>query len=98
MLALVRAYLSRPQMVLLDEVSMGLAPMIVDEIFVSLNRLATEGAALLLVEQYVTRALASANYVYLLNRGQVAFAGEPSELDDQQLFRSYLGTEVGTHP
>ncbi len=97
MLALARAYVSRPQVVLLDEVSMGLAPAIVDEIFAFLDRLAAEGAALLLVEQYVTRALASADYVYLLNKGEVSFAGEPTELDDEDVFRSYLGAEVGAH-
>jgi branched-chain amino acid transport system ATP-binding protein len=95
MLALARAYVSEPQVVLLDEVSMGLAPAIVDEIFAFLDRLAAEGAALLLVEQYVTRALASANYVYLLNKGEVSFAGEPTELDDEDVFRSYLGADVG---
>ncbi|HYH49870.1 MAG TPA: ABC transporter ATP-binding protein [Acidimicrobiia bacterium] len=97
MLALARAYVSDPQVVLLDEVSMGLAPAIVDEIFEFLHRLAAQGAALLLVEQYVTRALASADYVYLLNKGQVSFAGEPNELDDEAVFRSYLGAEVGVH-
>jgi len=97
MLALARAYISEPQVVLLDEVSMGLAPAIVDEIFAFLDRLAAEGAALLLVEQYVTRALASANYVYLLNKGEISFAGEPTELDDEDVFRSYLGADVGAH-
>jgi len=95
MLALARAYVTQPRVVLLDEVSMGLAPAIVDEIFAFVHRLAAEGAALLLVEQYVTRALASADYVYLLNKGEVSFAGEPTELDDEDVFRSYLGADVG---
>ena len=77
MLALARAYVAGSKTVLLDEVSMGLAPKIVDEIFEFLHRLATEGAALLLVEQYVARALDLADFVYILNRGRVAFAGEP---------------------
>jgi branched-chain amino acid transport system ATP-binding protein len=91
MLALSRAYIQRPRFVLLDEVSMGLAPKIVDEIFEFLRRLAQEGTALLLVEQYVTRALAAADYVYLLNRGQVGFAGEPSQLDADALAEHYVG-------
>jgi branched-chain amino acid transport system ATP-binding protein len=95
MLALARAYLGRPRFVLLDEVSMGLAPRIVDEIFDFLGRLAAEGAALLLVEQYVTKALALADHVYTLARGQIAFAGEPAELAGEDVFASYLGTEVG---
>ncbi len=91
MLALSRAYLSNPHIVLLDEVSMGLAPSIVDDIFVFLEQLAGEGAALLLVEQYVARALRLADLVYILNRGRVAFAGEPVELEDDDLFARYLG-------
>jgi len=95
MLALARAYLAEPKVMLLDEVSMGLAPKIVDEIFEFLHRLITEGASLLLVEQYVTRALALADYVYLINRGQIAYRGEPSELKEEDVFARYLGTEVG---
>jgi branched-chain amino acid transport system ATP-binding protein len=94
MLALTRAYLRRPRLILLDEVSMGLAPRIVDEIFAFLSRLAAEGTALLLVEQYVTRALAMADFVFLLNRGHVRFAGEPSEVADEDVFARYLGTTV----
>ena len=94
MLALARAYISNPRIVLLDEVSMGLAPRIVDEIFEFLERLAREGASLLLVEQYVTRALALADYVYMLNRGSLVFVGEPAELVDEDVFARYLGTEV----
>ena len=73
---------------------MGLAPNVVDDIFVFLGRLAAEGAALLLVEQYVTRALELADYVYMINRGTLAFAGEPSELDEEDVFQTYLGTEA----
>jgi branched-chain amino acid transport system ATP-binding protein len=91
MLALARAYVQDPRVVLLDEVSMGLAPRVVDEIFEFLHKLAEGGAALLLVEQYVTKALALADYVYLLHRGTVAFVGEPGELDGEDLFARYLG-------
>ena len=94
MLALARAYLSNPSVILLDEVSMGLAPKIVDEIFEFLHRLSEAGAALLLVEQYVTRALAVADYVYMLNKGQVTFCGEPGELNDDDVFASYLSHAV----
>jgi branched-chain amino acid transport system ATP-binding protein len=94
MLALARAYLSNPSVILLDEVSMGLAPKIVDEIFEFLARLSEAGAALLLVEQYVTRALAVADYVYMLSKGQVTFCGEPGELNDDDVFASYLSHAV----
>ncbi len=91
MLALARAYVQRPAVVLLDEVSMGLAPKVVDEIFAFLARLAAEGTSLLLVEQYVARALGSADYVYLVNRGELAFVGEPTELDATALAAQYVG-------
>jgi len=87
--------LTSPSYVLLDEVSMGLAPIVVDEIFVALRRLAETGVALLIVEQYVTKALDLADLVYVLQKGRVAFAGEPAELDADALARSYLG---GRHP
>jgi branched-chain amino acid transport system ATP-binding protein len=91
MLALARAYVSCPRVVLLDEVSMGLAPRVVDDIFEFLRRLASEGTALLIVEQYVTKALQLAELVFLLSKGSVVFAGEPNELDSRDVFRSYLG-------
>ena len=70
---------------------MGLAPKIVDEIFDYLRRLATEGLSLLVVEQYVSRALELADYVYILDRGRIQFAGEPGEIDDDTILESYLG-------
>ena len=91
MLALARAYVAAPRVVLLDEVSMGLAPKIVDEIFDHLRGLAERGVTLLLVEQYVTRALELADYVYVLNKGQVSFAGEPGQVDEASVTSSYLG-------
>jgi branched-chain amino acid transport system ATP-binding protein len=94
MVALSRCYLSKPAVVLLDEVSMGLAPRIIDEIFEALRRLAATGVALLLVEQYVSRALEMADVVYLLNRGQVAFSGAPDALDEGELMRGYLGADL----
>jgi len=97
MLALARAYIQSPRVVLLDEVSMGLAPRIVDEIFDFLRGLAAAGSSLLLVEQYVTRALDAADYVYMLNKGQLAFAGEPAELAGTDVFAAYVGAAVGSH-
>ena len=91
MLALARAYVAGAKTVLLDEVSMGLAPKIIDEIFEYLHRLAGQGAALLLVEQYVARALELADFVYILNKGRVQFVGESDELGEEQILASYLG-------
>jgi branched-chain amino acid transport system ATP-binding protein len=70
---------------------MGLAPTVVDEIFEHLGRLAARGCALLLVEQYVARALAVADYCYVLRKGRIEFAGEPRELANDAILASYLG-------
>jgi branched-chain amino acid transport system ATP-binding protein len=91
MLALARAYLSKPDLVLLDEVSMGLAPNLVEEIFQTLRHLASTGVSMLLVEQYVSRAIEMADRVVLLDRGTVGFAGAASELDQSAVLRGYLG-------
>jgi branched-chain amino acid transport system ATP-binding protein len=93
MLALARAYIRRPRVVLLDEVSMGLAPAIVDDIFDFLLRMAAEGSSLLLVEQYIPKVLGVADYAYILNRGRISFAGQPSELASESVLNHYLGTE-----
>jgi branched-chain amino acid transport system ATP-binding protein len=93
MLALARAYITQPKVILLDEVSMGLAPQVLDTVFQALHTLAATGVAMLLVEQYVTRAMAMADFVVLLNKGTVAYEGLPSELDEQAVLRGYLGMD-----
>jgi branched-chain amino acid transport system ATP-binding protein len=95
MLALARAYARRAPLVLLDEVSMGLAPILLEEIFAFLARLGAEGHSLLIVEQYVAKALALADLAYVLVRGRIVFAGEPAELLDSDLFARYMGADVG---
>jgi branched-chain amino acid transport system ATP-binding protein len=93
MLALARAYARRPSLILLDEISLGLAPIIVDEIFVFLDQLAREGTSLLVVEQYVSKVLALADMAYLLVRGRIVFAGESGELAGTDIMAHYLGDE-----
>jgi branched-chain amino acid transport system ATP-binding protein len=89
MLALMRAYLTKPTVVLVDEASLGLAPVMVDRIFAFLRRIVAEGVALLLVEQYVSRALALASTVYLVNQGRIVFTGTADELDEDRVFALY---------
>jgi branched-chain amino acid transport system ATP-binding protein len=96
MLSLVRAYLTDTKVVIVDEASMGLAPVVVDKIFEFLAQIAASGTALLLVEQYVSRALALADRVYLLNKGGVVFTGKPQDIGDD-LFAHYLGSAAGAH-
>jgi branched-chain amino acid transport system ATP-binding protein len=92
MLALSHAYVGNPRVVLLDEVSMGLAPKIVHEIFTHLTDLRKQGVAQLLVEQYVGKALEMADYVYILDRGRITFAGDPKEISEETILNSYLGS------
>jgi branched-chain amino acid transport system ATP-binding protein len=93
MLAMSRAYLSEPKVVLLDEVSMGLAPLIVDQIFDSIRQLAATNVALVVVEQFVNRALEMADDAALMRRGEIVWRGRASEVDEQALTDSYLGEE-----
>jgi branched-chain amino acid transport system ATP-binding protein len=91
MLALAHAWLSSPKLVLVDEVSLGLAPKLVEQIFEYLHQIATQGVALLLVEQYVSRALDLADYVYILKKGRIQLVAEPTQLNDEDILASYLG-------
>ena len=94
MLAMVRAYISNPKVVLVDEASMGLAPLVVDGLFEFLKQVANEGATLIIVEQYVSRALELADHAYLLSHGRIAFSGRSDELQSEEIFERYLGVEV----
>lgn len=96
MLAMARAYVQKPRLILVDEASLGLAPLIVGSIFEFLHQLAQEGVALLIVDQFVTRALAMASTAYVLGRGEITFAGSAQELADRDVFKEYLGDPV-TH-
>ena len=90
MLALSRAFFTKPTIVLVDEVSIGLAPKIVDQIFEILRRLSSEGVSLLIVEQYVRRALELASTVYLLNRGEVVLSGSTQDVKYEDVADAYL--------
>jgi branched-chain amino acid transport system ATP-binding protein len=94
--SLARAWIASPRLVLVDEASMGLAPVVVDQIFEFLGQIAASGTALLIVEQYVNRALALAHAVYVMNKGGVVFSGKPAEITDD-LFLHYLGTATSAH-
>lgn len=92
MLALARALMSRPSILLMDEPSVGLSPIIVDEIFAIIKQLNKDGMSILLVEQNATKALQVADYFYLLDQGKVTFSGTPDQLkDDDIIKRAYLG-------
>ncbi|MCW2912162.1 MAG: livF [Actinomycetia bacterium] len=96
MLAIVRGYIADPRLVMVDEASMGLAPNIIDQIFEFLAKIVRTGTSLLLVEQYVSRALAAADSVIVLTKGQVVFEGDPSGVGED-IFEHYLGVAAGAH-
>jgi branched-chain amino acid transport system ATP-binding protein len=94
MLALSRAYLTSPKLVIVDEASLGLAPLIVDRIYAALRQLVERGVSLVVVEQYVQKALDLATTVYILNRGEMVHVGPSSELDTDEIYERYLGIEA----
>jgi branched-chain amino acid transport system ATP-binding protein len=92
MLAIGRALMARPKVMLLDEPSMGLAPVIVQEVFRTIRRLKEEGITLLLVEQFAKSALEVADYAYVMERGRIAVEGTPAELSrNERVIAAYLG-------
>ena len=92
MLAVARALMSRPRLLLMDEPSVGLAPKVVAEIFGIIRQLHSEGVSIFLVEQNAHMALKVAQHFYLMEQGQVSFSGTPGELaTDDVVQRAYLG-------
>jgi branched-chain amino acid transport system ATP-binding protein len=92
MLALGRAMMARPRLLLLDEPSLGLAPLVVREIFGALRRMNESGTAIVVVEQNATLALEAASHAYVLETGRVVLSGESSALRaNEGVRRSYLG-------
>jgi branched-chain amino acid transport system ATP-binding protein len=91
MLALARGYVTDPRVVLVDEPSLGLAPRVVETVFEFLARLAAQGSALLIVDQFIGQVLELADHAYVLARGEVTFAGTPTQLRSGDVFETYLG-------
>jgi branched-chain amino acid transport system ATP-binding protein len=95
MLALGRALMARPKLILLDEPSMGLAPLLVKEIFVVIRRLRDEGNTVLLVEQNARAALKIANRGYVLENGRIILeASAEALLANRDVERAYLGRDL----
>lgn len=91
MLTIGRSLLQDPRLLMLDEMSMGLAPAIVEELFVVVRQLKERGIAVLLVEQFVGQALGVADRVMVLEQGSVVVEGAPSDLAGDELASAYLG-------
>jgi branched-chain amino acid transport system ATP-binding protein len=92
MLAIGRALMARPKLLLLDEPSMGLAPVMIQEVYRAILRLKAEGTTLLLVEQFARTALQVADYAYVMERGRITVQGTPEQLGrDGRVVAAYLG-------
>ncbi len=92
MLAIARALMSNPKLLLLDEPSLGIAPVLVDQIFEAIARIRARGTTILLVEQNTRRALGAAQRAYVLVTGEVALSGDAADLaDDPRVQGAYLG-------
>ncbi len=95
-LAIARALMSRPSVLLMDEPSLGLAPALVDVVFALIERLRAEGTTLLVVEQNATRMLDVADRAYVMRSGEIAVTGSAAEMQaNPDLFESYIST--GNH-
>jgi branched-chain amino acid transport system ATP-binding protein len=91
MVALGRALMSNPKLLLCDEISLGLAPIVIRDIYARLPSITAEGTSLLIVEQDIAQALAAAAHVYCLQEGRVAFAGAAREATREAVAAAYFG-------
>ena len=92
MLAMGRALMSKPRIILMDEPSMGLSPIFVDEIFNIIQEISAGGTTVLLVEQNANKALAVADRAYVLETGKIVLSGNAKEMkNNERVKRAYLG-------
>jgi branched-chain amino acid transport system ATP-binding protein len=94
-LVIARALMTRPRIMLIDEPSLGLAPIIVDRVYEILHALRKEGNTLLVVEQSTHRALENADRIYVMRSGQIVLHGLSKDLTDKELERAYFGFDGG---
>jgi branched-chain amino acid transport system ATP-binding protein len=92
MAAIGRALMANPRVLLCDEISLGLAPIVVRAIYAALPRIKANGASVILVEQDIVQALAVADRVYCFQEGRVALTGRPLELTPETIHAAYFGT------
>jgi branched-chain amino acid transport system ATP-binding protein len=92
MVAIGRALMSNPRLLLCDEISLGLAPIVVREVYARLPSIVLEGSSLVIVEQDIVQALAAANRAYCLQEGRVALAGSAGTLTRDAISAAYFGT------
>ncbi len=95
MLAIGRSLMSNPRLIVLDEMSLGLAPLVVDELYLALREIRQRGITILFVEQNVRRSLLEADEAYIMETGRVVLSGNASRLrEEERVKKAYFGTEV----
>ena len=96
-LAIARALMANPRLLLLDEVSLGLAPIVVRQVYEAVPVIKAQGTTVLIVEQDVNQALAVADRFYCLLEGRIALTGVPREVSKEQITEAYFGMSGGSH-
>jgi branched-chain amino acid transport system ATP-binding protein len=91
MAAIGRALMSNPRVLLCDEISLGLAPIVIADIYAALPQIKAEGTSVVLVEQDIAQAMKAADRLYCLQEGRVSLEGRPGELSRDQIHRAYFG-------
>jgi branched-chain amino acid transport system ATP-binding protein len=92
MAAIGRALMSSPRVLLCDEISLGLAPIVIADIYAALPQIKAEGTSVVLVEQDIVQAMKVADHLYCFQEGRLTLAGRPRELTREQIHRAYFGT------
>ena len=92
MVAIGRALMSNPRILLCDEISLGLAPIIIADIYAALPRIKAEGTSVVLVEQDIVQAMKVADRVYCFQEGRLSLTGRPRDLSREQIHRAYFGS------
>jgi branched-chain amino acid transport system ATP-binding protein len=91
MVAIGRALMANPKLLLCDELSLGLAPIVIRDIYAALPAIRAEGTTLVIVEQDINQALAVADHVFCFQEGRVSLQGPPAALTRDQIARAYFG-------
>ena len=92
MVAIGRALMANPKLLLCDEISLGLAPIVIRDIYHAIPQIKASGVSLILVEQDVVQAMAVADRVYCFQEGRLSLSGRTSELTREQIHAAYFGT------
>ena len=91
MLAIGRAMMSQPRLIVFDEISLGLSPVIVQHLYQAVNRIKQKGMVVVLVEQDVKRSLKTADYAYILQEGKIRLKGDPRDFTEEEVKKAYFG-------